>query len=455
MRTAGKTLVLYREFSGYSGDAAGSIQFADGTTLNHDQIAAAAPIAAVPGNTVRAPSDVTVLIGPQDGAEIKGDGTNKGVTVVWSAESGNAVGQWWGDGNKAEGTDPSKVVLSGLNPSDVTLTRTPDDRWAGDPYDNLTITNKATGKTLTLYREFSGYSGDAAGSIQFADGTALNHDQIAAAAPARPARGSVLKDPSDMEIVLGPGDGTGVQGHGTSHGLKLEWSSTSGSASTWFWSDANRAEGSDPSSLDLTDLDPSDVTLSRAPDPNWGDAIDNLVVTDNATGKTLTITREFSGYSGDGVGSIHFADGTTLNHDQIAAQASPSLLAGPDNVTLNAPDGSATLTAGIGNDTLIGGVGNDTFVYKAIDGNATIADHADASQAARSNTLQLSDLNVADLRFAQQNNDLVIAIAGTGRAITISGEFNSADHDGVQNFNFADGSQLSRSDMVAKLHPPS
>jgi len=44
--------------------------------------------------------------------------------------------------------------------------------------------------------------------------------------------------------------------------------------------------------------------------------------------------------------------------------------------------------------------------------------------------------------------------AGTGRAITMAGEFNSADHDGVQQFKFADGSQLSRTDILAKLHPP-
>jgi len=237
-----------------------------------------------------------------------------------------------------------------------------------------------------------------------------------------------------MEIVLGSGDGAGVRGHATSSGLKLDWSSTSGSSSNWFWSNANRAEGSDPRSLNLTDLNPSDVTLSRVSDPNWGGAIDNLAVTNNATGKTLTITREFSGYSGDGVGSIHFADGTVLDHGQITAAASANLQAGSADVTLNAPDGTATLTAGTGNDMLVGGTGNDTFVYKAIDGNLLIQDHADASQAARSNTLQLTDLNATDISFTQQNNDLVLAIAGTGRAITIAGEFTSADHDGVQQF---------------------
>jgi len=222
-----------------------------------------------------------------------------------------------------------------------------------------------------------------------------------------------------MEIVLGSGDGAGVRGHATSSGLKLDWSSTSRSSSNWFWSNANAAEGSDPSSLNLTDLNPSDVTLSRVSDPNWGGAIDNLAVTNNATGKTLTITREFSGYS-------------VLDHGQITAAASANLQAGSADVTLNAPDGTATLTAGTGNDMLVGGTGNDTFVYKAIDGNLLIQDHADASQAARSNTLQLTDLNATDISFTQQNNDLVLAIAGTGRAITIGGEFTSADHDGVR-----------------------
>ena len=314
----GAVLTVRDQFAGNNSGVA-SIAFADATMSASAVVAPYRPTGdIVPATGTE--TDLTHAAGLYIGDYW--DSTNDD-TILWSSTSGSDTVQLHDYG----GPQRSTLNLSDLAAAAVTLTRVAND---------LQVENNATGAVLTVRDQFAGNNSGVA-SIAFADGTVLGNGQIAAAALARPAAGTVVNDPSDMEIVLGPGDGTGVQGHATSSGLKLDWSSTSGSSSNWFWSNANAAEGSDPSSLNLTDLNPSDVTLSRVSDPNWGGAIDNLVVTNNATGKILTITREFSGYSGDGVGSIHFVDGTVLDHDQIAAAASANLQAGSADVTLNAP----------------------------------------------------------------------------------------------------------------------
>ena len=432
----GAVLTVRDQFANNDSGVA-SVIFSDGTALNGSQISRLALIR-IPDdatNTYVQGSGVTVDLGKGGGyfTHYQGE-TNQ--TYLWAKGDGNDVVSVF---TPTGSTDVLK--LTDVNASDVQLSRSGSD---------LLVKVLSTGETIKVASQWYDITDDRGVTLAFADGSTLSRSQLTAAAMVRPTPGIIVADQSDVEIVLGSADGSRVQGQGTSQGLKLDWSSTSGSAFGQWWSYGNDANGSDPSVLNLTDLDPSDVIFTRVQHSDG----DDLLITNQVTGKVLTLAGQiYAGNAFNDVGSIHFADGTVWTRDQIAANA--PLRAGDADATLQAPDGNITLVAGTGNDTLVGGAGNDTFIYKAVDGDLTIQDHADASQAARSNTLRLSDLNVADLSFTQQNNDLVLAIAGTGRAVTIAGEFNSTDHDGVQQFNFADGSQLSRADIPAKLHPPS
>ncbi len=445
--STGETIKVANQWYDATDHRGVTLAFADGTTLDRDQIAAAAATARPrytpsPGTALNDLSDSTIVLGPGDGTTINGARTSQGLQLDWSSTSGSTSGWWWSNGNDAGGSDPSMLNLTDLIASDVTL-----GRMADGGSDDLIVTNKTTGKTLTLYHQFSGYPYDDVGSIHFADGTVLSHDQVAAAAhfirtPYSPAAGTTLNDLSDKEITLGPGDGTTINGARTSQGLQLDWSSTSGSASGWWWSYGNDAGGSDSSVLNLTDLNASDVTLGRIADGGS----DDLVVTNKATGKTLTLYHQFSGAPYDDVGSIRFADGTVLNHDQIAASVTSfSGSAGNDNVSYPGLSGT-TFDFGAGNDTYFDrGVGGNTFIYASGDGSDTYDIYA---SGVSTNQLDLLGLNADDLTFSRSGTDLLAQVNGTADVITIKEQFNTVGN-GIASINFGDGTTWNRDQIAA------
>ncbi len=439
VNATGKVITVGGTFNSLTHDGIQEIAFADGTVWDRDQLTAAATVQ-IPDNATNTyvqGSNVSVDLGKGGGYITHYQGETS-QTYLWAKGDGNDVISVY---TATGSTDVLK--LTDVDPSGVQLSRSGND---------LFVKVLSSGETIEVAAQWYDQTTDRGASLEFADGTVWDRDQITASAPVRPGPGGVVTDPSDVEVVFGSDDGSSIQGHGTSHGLKLDWTASSGSATAWFWSDANRAEGNDPSSISLTDLNPSDVTLSQVSDPNWGGAIDNLLITNNTTGKTLEITREFSGYSGDGVGSIHFADGTVLDHDQIAAQAAHDQRAGPNDVTLTASDGAATLTSGAGNNTFFGGNGSDTFVYAPANGNLTISAIHQPSWGDFSNKLVLNDLSEGDISLTQHNNDLVIAIAGTGKTIDVVGQFDAGNLDGIGQIQLAGGTVWSRNDIDQKLH---
>ncbi len=449
----GKSITFSGQLSsgtGFSG--LGSIVFADGTVFDRNQIAAASlPNDNPPaGGSVDNVSDAYINLGPGDGVSINGASQSHGLHLRWSSTSGSASGWWWSFANDANGSDPSVLDLTDLNASDVTLGRIVDNGS-----DDLVVTNKLTGKTLTLYHQFSGYPYDDIGSIRFADGTTLNHDQITAASPLMlanysPAPGGSVNNVSDANINLGSGDGVSINGQNQSHGLHLHWSSTSGSASGWWWSFANDANGSDPSVLDLTDLDAADVTLTRISD----NGSDDLVVTDKATGKFLTLYHQFSGAPYDDIGSIRFADGTILHHDQIAA-ASP--LVPKQQTNTDTPDFS-TIAFGAGDGATLNIYGNwshgDTATWSSTSGSASAYFYAGYIPQADS-VVKLSDLDVADVTLKRSaQNDLLISDNATGKTFTVVQEFRDPQ-TGIASLQFADGTILDRTALSAAPYRPS
>jgi len=337
--------------------------------------------------------------------------------------------RWW------EGDRSNTLRLTDLNIADVTLSRTPAN--------DLILTVNATGNIITIPGTFNSVTHDGVQQIAFADGTTWNQGQIAANAPLRAGDADATLQAPDGNITLVAGTGNDVfdggYGDDTFVYAKADGNLTINDHDSWW-------DRSMSNTLQLTDLTAADVTLTRTP-------ANDLVLEVNSTGRTISVPGTFNSGAHGGIQQIAFGDGTIWTGAEMTANA--PLRAGDADASLQAPDGNITLLAGAGTDVLDGGYGDDTFVYAKADGNLTINDHDSWWDRSMSNTLQLTDLTATDLSFTQQNNDLVIAIAGTGRAITIGGEFTSADHDGVQSFKFADGSQLSRSDISAKLHPAS
>ena len=81
----------------------------------------------------------------------------------------------------------------------------------------------------------------------------------------------------------------------------------------------------------------------------------------------------------------------------------------PTITNQQAPDGNVTVVADGSEDTVTAGTGNDTFVYTPTSGDLAIDDHNGAWQAPRSNTLQLDQLDPADVTLSRDTaNDLIV-----------------------------------------------
>ena len=123
-------------------------------------------------------------------------------------------------------------------------------------------------------------------------------------------------------------------------------------------------------------------------------------------------------------------------------------------------DEADTIAGGAGTDILYGGSGSDTYVYLKDDGFDSIIDFAGAEDI---DTLQLTDLNPADVTVTGDGTDLVIynqsrtAINDNGAAYTtlfVAGQF-EGDGSGVEQIEFADGTIWDRDTIVSHaIHAP-
>ncbi|MGU3468845.1 calcium-binding protein [Methylobacterium sp. C33D] len=429
----GRTITVPGEFNSTNHDGIQSIVFADGTTLTRDQIQAQAAYRAGTGDVTVTSQDgpATLVAGPGNDVLVAGDQDNTGnTTFVYGSGDGNLeidahVHSW--------NTVANTLQLTDLKPSDVAFTRSGSD---------LLMTVTATGRTITVPGEFNSTNHDGIQSIVFADGTTLTRDQIQAQAAYRAGTGDVTVTSQDgpATLVAGPGNDVLVAGDQDNTGnTTFVYGSGDGNleidAHVHSWNTV-------ANTLQLTDLKPSDVTFTRSGS--------DLLMTVTATGRTITVPGEFNSTNHDGIQSIVFADGTTLTRDQIQAQA--AYRAGTGDVTVTSQDGPATLVAGPGNDVLVAGdqdnTGNTTFVYGSGDGNLEIDAHVHSWNTV-ANTLQLTDLKPSDVAFTRSGSDLLMTVTATGRTITVPGEFNSTNHDGIQSIVFADGTKWDQASILS------
>ena len=185
--------------------------------------------------------------------------------------------------------------------------------------------------------------------------------------------------------------------------------------------------------LVLQGLNRADIDLLRVSGNQ-----DDIVVKIRSTGETITLQGQTNGWQ-KGVESIVFADGTTLDWNQIRDQAILAGTAGDD--TLYGGWGWETIAGGLGNDALYGGEGNDTYVYQAGDGNDIISE---SSWNGDNDRLVLQGLNRAEidlLRVSGNQDDIVVKIRSTGETITLQGQTNGWQK-GVESIVFADGTTL-------------
>ncbi|WP_165493836.1 calcium-binding protein [Azotobacter chroococcum] len=142
--------------------------------------------------------------------------------------------------------------------------------------------------------------------------------------------------------------------------------------------------------------------------------------------------------------------GDEFDNELLGTNRRDSLLGLAGNDTLYGDGGNDTLDGGTGNDLLVGGAGNDTYLYGSGSGNDIIDNNGAANDT---DTISLSNLNVADIRLTQEGNDLVLTVLATGEMLRVLQHFLAPDYS-IDRIQFADGTRWNASDIPANLHVP-
>ena len=196
--------------------------------------------------------------------------------------------------------------------------------------------------------------------------------------------------------------------------------------------------------LKLSDLNSSDIALSR--DGN------NLKVTINSTGAVITVDNQFrDSASGWGIEEIDFADGSSINRANILASVGDPGDPSGQTITgtsgddhLLGTDGSDIFDSLGGNDYVNGGLGSDAYLYSVNDGDEYIDDEAGSMSDV--DTLRLKDLNYSDVTFSYDlstSSNLVLTVNSTNHVITFDEQYYSASEGwGLERIEFANGMSM-------------
>jgi Haemolysin-type calcium binding protein related domain len=169
------------------------------------------------------------------------------------------------------------------------------------------------------------------------------------------------------------------------------------------------------STLQFADIDSTDVTLSRTTS-NSGD----LVITVNATGKTITVQRGWA--NGGPLLAVTLADGVSWSRTQIEDILSgQSGDGGSSNYRFSRGDGPVTLDAGV----------------SVVQMGAGIAQR--------------------DVLLQASGNDLIVKLAGTSDSITVQGDLTThlwGVASALRQLKFSDGSALDIGEPAAGQGQP-
>ncbi|WP_241090048.1 calcium-binding protein [Pseudomonas viridiflava] len=388
------------------------------------------------------------------------------------------------------------IRLEGLNAADVVMRRESDD---------LIIQIKDSGETLRVSSHFysSAIYGYGIDQVQFADGVIWNKESISANlfTPVAVSALTVSGTEGSETLTGGAGNDT-LYGNGGDDVLeggagndRLDGGYGNDTYVFGKGSGQDTVSAYDPVStradiVKLVGLNSDDVTIVRESN--------DLLIRVKGTTDTLRVSNHFTNDSTYGyqINQIQFADGDVLNlaginalvmqasnadetltgfasDDVIAggggddtlngAAGNDTLSGGTGSDTLNGDDGNDLLNGGSGNDVLNGGAGNDVIDGGAgndrLDGGAgddiylfgtgsgqDVIYYANEARVGKVDTIQLVDLNAADISISRAGYDLVLRVNGTTDSLRVVYHFLSDATSGYQidRIQFADGNTWSQ-----------
>ncbi|PVM86894.1 hypothetical protein DDF62_17735, partial [Caulobacter radicis] len=383
----------------------GLIQFADGTTLNRQQLASLVTTGSAANPNIYGSSGADII----DSKGLAGfaQGNGGGDTFIYNA----GYGALTIDNPNSSGSIlqfGAGITLAGLT-------------FRSDSSD-LIITGQAGDQITVEYQSGGSYYGIS--SFMFADGTTLTREQVAQITTPLWPSGTSLNGTTAAETLVATAGVTYINGRGgndtfvfnAGHG-PLEITQWGGSGTT----------------LQLG----AGLTLSNL---FFDTAGGDLIIT-GPNGDRIEINDQFVSGTYYGVASVLLADGTTLNRAQLGAMVTTGSAAnrniyGTDGADVIDTHGQAHYVDGRG--------GADTILYNVGYGALQINQGNAANAVLRFG----AGYTLADLTLRATSGGSMIISAANGDVIEITSQFSSGDYYGVKSIEFADGSTLSRQQML-------
>ncbi|WP_332752374.1 calcium-binding protein [Hydrogenophaga sp.] len=433
VRDTGETITVKNHFGDGERHAIEEIVFADGTVWDAEAIRS------------------QVLLGGAEDEQLRGYATRDDVLDggagndhLLGASGSDTYRYGRGDGHDAITEDtwtPGETdrieLKAGLSADDVRLQRVRNvNAWLTT--DDLVLTIRDTGETLTVKDHFIEGQRHAVEEVVFADGTVWDAEAIRSRVLLGEAEAEVLRGFADRDDVIQGGAENdhllGLSGHDSLDGGSGNDMLEGGRGSDTYHHQRGDGvdvinEHHDPDATDALALgegiSPGDVTL------RWNQRGD-LQVHLPASG-LVTVTGQSSGNgwtAGTGIELIRFADGSAWDIDEIYRRTAFAT-DGDDDLVLG--DRDDVVDGGAGNDEFHNIGGQDTFLFGVGDGHDLI--HPTGG-ALRFKEGVIQD----DVRFTTEGTDLIATLKSSGDTVRLKNWHTTWSR--IDRFEFHNGTVL-------------
>jgi Ca2+-binding RTX toxin-like protein len=326
------------------------------------------------------------------------------------------------------GDTDTLIFGAGLLTTDLTFSR------AG----SATVTLGFAGRygSVTLDSQFSPYASYGIEKFQFADGTVWSVADL---------RGAYLTwaQTSGSDTIVGfDGVADTLQG-----GLGDDSLTGYDGSDTYLYADGDGAdkiyESYAPSDTDKlvfgAGLNVADLIVTRS-------SSTHATLAFSGHQGSIFIDSQFSSSASYGIEQFQFADGTVLGVADLRANYLTHAQTAGNDTILGFGGLADTLHGGMGNDTLTGYDGSDTYLYNDNDGFDKIYE---SYAPGDTDTLTFgTGLNAADLLVTRSGDSATISFAEHYGSIVVDGQFSSYASYGIEQFQFADGTVISATQLA-------
>ncbi|MFM0074596.1 calcium-binding protein [Paraburkholderia sediminicola] len=414
--TSGDSVVLDGALTSAS-NGVQQIQFSDGSSLTAAQLIGMETTGTSGADTLYGSNRADLFDG-KGGNDLEiGNGGND--TFSYQAGYGNLeISEFdWND-------DSNNVLLlgTGITEASLVVGRTADGT-------GLVLTDGVVGDAITidnmLTSSFNGVQ-----SVQFSDGSVISRADLLQMEQTGTTGNDTLVGTSGADLLDGKGGNDIAIGRGGDD--TFVFAAGYGQLEV----EENSSSPTDLSTLKLRGINEASIHISATPDGT------GLVVSDGVDGDQIILDDMLAG-SDRGVGQFEFDDGTVWSRSQII-QLETTGTSGDD--TLCGSPGAELLDGQGGNDVEVGNGGGDTFIFNQGYGQLEVNEVDDSDTP--NNVLQLgAGINLASLIVTSDGVNIFLADGVDGDQITLDDMLAGASY-GVQKVQFADGTALSRSQLV-------